>query len=86
MKYVKLQDVCEIKKGQSITKQEAFEGNIPVVAGGQKPSCYHNVSNRDAGVITVSASGAYAGYINYWNQPIFVFFEPINFFLSCLQY
>ncbi len=71
MKYVKLKEVCEIKKGQSITKQDTVEGNIPVVAGGQKPSCYHNVANRAAGVITISASGAYAGFISYWDQPIF---------------
>ena len=41
------------------------------MAGGQEPSCYHNVANREAGAITVSASGAYAGYINFWNCPIF---------------
>lgn len=47
------------------------EGDIPVVAAGIEPSCYHNESNRSAGIITVSASGANAGYVNYWNMPIF---------------
>lgn len=48
-----------------------IEGEVPVVAAGIEPSCYHNESNRAAGIITVSASGANAGYVNYWNIPIF---------------
>lgn len=32
---------------------------------------YHNANNRDANVITISASGANAGYVNYWEEPIF---------------
>ena len=46
------------------------EGDVPVVAAGIEPSCYHNESNRMAGIITVSASGANAGYVNYWNMPV----------------
>lgn len=64
-------DVIEIKKGQMLTRENAQEGNVPVVAGGKTPSCYHNQSNRPANVITVSASGAYAGFINFWDIPIF---------------
>jgi len=59
------------KKGQSITKAKTVEGTIPVVAGGQEPAYFHNVSNREKNVITVSASGAYSGFVNYWDKPIF---------------
>lgn len=70
-KMVPLGELCTIEKGTTITRNEVTPGDIPVVAGGQEPSCYHNTSNRDAGVITVSASGAYAGFVNYWACPIF---------------
>ena len=69
---VKLGDVCELTRGQTITKKTAIEGNIPVIAGGQTPAYYHNQSNRTGENITVSGSGAYAGFISYYNEPIFV--------------
>ena len=68
---VPLGDICNIEKGATITRNDVLPGEIPVVAGGQEPSCYHNVANRIAGAITVSASGAYAGFINFWDCPIF---------------
>ena len=67
---VKLGEVCEIRKGTAITRKEVVKGSIPVIAGGQSPSTYHNVANRTGETITVSASG-YAGYVNYFNEPIF---------------
>ena len=72
VEWKKLGDVCDFKRGNTITKKNAVEGNIPVIAGGQKPAYYHNVSNREGITITVAGSGAYAGYVSYWNQPIFL--------------
>ena len=72
VEWKKLREVCEFKRGNTITKKNAIEGNIPVIAGGQKPAYYHNVSNREGITITVAGSGAYAGYVSYWNQPIFL--------------
>lgn len=69
LKYLK--DIAIIERGTSITEAETEDGNIPVVAGGKTSPYSHNVSNRDANVITVSASGKNAGYLNYWNEPIF---------------
>lgn len=68
---VMLEHIAIIKKGSSITQKNTSEGTIPVIAGGQKPAYFHNVSNRDGNVITVSASGAYAGFVNYFETPIF---------------
>ena len=66
-----LSDIATIQKGKTITESKTEKGNIPVIAGGQNPAYYHNVSNREGNIITVSASGAYAGFINYFNDPIF---------------
>jgi type I restriction enzyme M protein len=68
---VTLEEIAIVKKGSSITQKDTSIGTIPVIAGGQKPAYFHNVSNREGNVITVSASGAYAGFVNYFDAPIF---------------
>ena len=70
-KWARLGEVCEITKGTSITKKKTIPGDIPVIAGGQKPPYYHSEYNRDGETITVSASGAYAGFVSYHDYPIF---------------
>ncbi len=67
----RLGDVVEIQKGQLITEQDAIPGPIPVIAGGKTPSYYHNEPNRTGRTIAVSGSGAYAGYVAFFNTPIF---------------
>ena len=67
-----LDDVCLFKKGDSITKKNVTEGDIPVIAGGQKPAYYINKWNRSKDTITVASSGAYSGYVSFWDEPIFV--------------
>lgn len=71
MKKVILREVCEIDKGQTITRSACTPGDIPVIAEGQAPAYYHGIANRPEGTITISASGAYAGFVNYWEIPIF---------------
>lgn len=66
-----LSEIAEIEKGTSITREETIEGKIPVIAGGQNPAYYHAKINREKNIITVSASGAYSGFINYFDTPIF---------------
>ena len=58
------------KRGKGLLSKDAVEGNVPVVAGGLEPSTYHNESNTIAPVITISASGANAGYVNLWHIPV----------------
>lgn len=67
----KLGSMASVKRGSTITAAERVDGTIKVVAGGTDYAYMHNVSNRDANIITVSASGANAGFVNYWNEPIF---------------
>ena len=68
----KLGEVCEFRRGQAITKKDIIDGKIPVIAGGQKPAYYHGISNRNGITIAIAGSGAYAGFVSYWEQPIFL--------------
>lgn len=71
VEYKMLADVCTYKKGTSITKQQIVHGNIPVIAGGTTPAYYHNEYNREGETIAISSSGT-AGYVSYWNEPVFL--------------
>ena len=67
-----LGEVAELKRGTSITKKTSNEGEIPVISGGQQPAYYIDQFNREGKTITVAGSGAYAGHVMYWEEPIFV--------------
>ena len=67
-----LGEVAELKRGTSITKKTSKEGKYPVISGGQQPAYYIDTFNRDGETITVAGSGAYAGFVMFWNEPIFV--------------
>src|SRR5215216_221612 len=54
-----------------ITEKDTSPGPVPVIAGGIGPTYFHNKANRMPNVTTVSASGANAGYVSYWDVPIF---------------
>ena len=62
--------LAEFKRGKTITKSSVKEGNVPVIAGGLEPAYFHNIANTVAPVITVSASGANAGYTALHNHNI----------------
>ena len=68
---VTLGDVAEFKKGTTITKKGLKKGSIPVIAGGRKPAYFHNEVNRIENSITISSSGAYAGFVSFHPYPIF---------------
>lgn len=61
----------EIKNGSMLRSSDYQLGSIPVIAGGKKPTGYHSVSNRQGHTITISGSGANAGYVAFYDQPIF---------------
>jgi restriction endonuclease S subunit len=67
----KIGEVCVVKRGTTITQKHAVEGEVPVVAGGIKPTYFHNIANRTGKTITISGSGANAGFVNFWGVPIF---------------
>lgn len=63
--------IAEFKRGRTITKAQVKEGNVPVIAGGLEPAYYHNVANTKAPVITISASGANAGFVRLYGVDVF---------------
>ena len=63
-------DLIKPQKGKNITRAQVTIGSVPVVAGGLMPSCYHNTSNTHCPVVTISASGANAGYVKMYHMPI----------------
>lgn len=65
-----LSSISEFRRGKTITKKEIKEGTVPVVAGGLTPAYYTNTSNTGNRVITISASGANAGYTRLYYQNI----------------
>lgn len=67
----KLGEVVNIRKGQIITESTTILGSIPVIAGGKSPAYFHNKANRFGKTITISGSGASAGYVAFHNYPIF---------------
>lgn len=63
-------DYITPKRGKSLLSKNAISGDVPVVAGGLEASTYHNIANTKAPVITISASGANAGFVNLWYVPV----------------
>lgn len=66
-----LGEVVNIRKGQLITDSARIDGNIPVIAGGKTPAYFHCKANRYGKTITISGSGASAGYVSFHSYPIF---------------
>lgn len=63
-------DLFTPKKGRNITRENAIDGVYPVIAGGLEPSCYHNSCNTKSPVVTISASGANAGYVRLYQNNV----------------
>lgn len=59
-----LSDLGKITKGKALSSKDLIEGGYPVIAGG-KTSPYSHTDFTHKNAITVSASGAYAGYVAY---------------------
>ena len=72
VEWKELGKVCDFQRGRTITHKSAIEGDVPVIAGGQQPAYYHNEANREGETIAVSGSGAYAGYVSFWDIPIYL--------------
>jgi len=71
-KTCKIKDIVgTIKRGQGLQSKDYVKGNIPVVAGGKQYAGYHNVANHLCNTITISGSGANAGYVALHTVPIF---------------
>ena len=65
-----LGSLLRIKRGKTITRKTVSDGEVPVVAGGLQPAYFHNQANTKQPVLTVSASGANAGFVNLYSEDI----------------
>ena len=63
--YGPLSEIGQFERGKNITSEKMIEGNIPVISAGLQPSGYHNEANVFGKSLTMSASGANAGYLKY---------------------
>lgn len=66
-----LYSIAHILRGNALSSADVVDGEIPVIAGGQTSPYRHNNFNYNGNVITVSSSGAYAGYVWYHDYPIY---------------
>lgn len=66
----KVGEIAEFKRGKTITKKDIVEGNVPVVAGGLEPAYYCNKHNTTGRVITISGSGANAGFTRLYYEKV----------------
>ncbi len=67
-----LNEIADLFRGKYITKSSTKVGNVPVILGGQEPAYYIDKSNHEGEIVFVTRSGASAGFVSYWNEPIFV--------------
>ncbi len=70
--YSAIELVCDFNRGKWIKADQLVSGPYPVVTSGQKVTEFHNEFNRSGESITIASSGAYAGFINFWNQEIYL--------------
>ena len=64
-KYDEFGKIGSFARGKNITIAKMIEGNIPVISAGIQPSGFHNEANIYGTSLTISASGANAGYLQY---------------------
>lgn len=57
-------------RGKNLVSKNVKSGSVPVVAGGLTPTLFHNEANTLSPVITISSSGANAGFVNLWTVPV----------------
>ena len=67
---MKVGEISEFKRGKTITKKDIVEGHVPVVAGGLEPAYYCNKHNTASRVITISGSGANAGFTRLYYEKV----------------
>ena len=68
--YRYLDDLCEIKKGVQVNKEELSEkGLYYVMNGGITPSGYYDLYNTEANTISISEGGNSCGYVQYNYTP-----------------
>ncbi|WP_026726751.1 restriction endonuclease subunit S [Flavobacterium sasangense] len=66
VEFIEVGQICDIKTGKGITKNDAVDGGLyPIISGGKQPMGYYKTHNRKANCVTISRVGANAGFVNF---------------------
>lgn len=69
LRYVKLGDICEIRKGDQLNNSELNQsGQFPMMNGGITESGFTDSYNRSENTITISEGGNSCGFVNFIKQ------------------
>lgn len=63
--YGQLNEIGQFVRGKNITSDQMVFGDVSVISAGIQPSGYHTHANVKGSSLTMSASGANAGYLQY---------------------
>lgn len=70
---IKLKDICEIKRGKSITVAQFIQGPYKVIGGGKSETGYHNEYIVEPNTILIANTGnGGAGLVSRYNEKVFV--------------
>ena len=70
--FIKLNEICSIKKGKQLNKSDMIEnGKYYVLNGGKEPSGYTNSWNVKENTITISEGGNSCGYVSFNSEKFY---------------
>jgi type I restriction enzyme S subunit len=70
--YKKILELTKLVRGQHMTKDLCISGPFPVVSASREALAFHAETNHPGNAVTVSSHGAYAGYISFWPEEIWL--------------
>lgn len=70
--YSQLGAVTRLVRGQHITKELCIPGPFPVVSASREALAFHKAFNHKGDAVSISSHGAYAGFISFWANEIWL--------------
>lgn len=70
--YSQLGAVTRLVRGQHITKELCIPGPFPVVSASREALDFHKAFNHKGDAVSISSHGAYAGFISFWANEIWL--------------
>jgi type I restriction enzyme S subunit len=71
-RFEKIGDLCTLVRGVELSLDDRKVGDYPLVTAGKTELARHNAFNYEKPSVTVTSHGAYAGFVNYWSNPIWL--------------
>ena len=67
-----LDRVAVFHRGEALSTAESVGGDYRVVTASRSSSLKYHEFNFDGESVTVTSHGAYAGFVSYWNEPVWL--------------